>query len=625
MVASPRARASAPDRGRATMVDVPFTTEMGFVLALLALTVALFVSERLRVDVTAVLVMVILGLSGLVPASELFGGFASNAVISIIAVMIIGSALDITGVMHRVARWILHRVGASEQRVNALVAGSVGLISGFMQNIGAAALFMPVVNRIASQTGMSVSRLMMPMGFAAILGGTLTLVGSGPLILLNDLMATSAQQLPGSDLRPYGLFDVTPVGIALLAAGIGYFVLFGRWVLPAVAPKAANADTLRYVQETYGVRGDLFEASVPPGATAIGMSMEALETPGDVFVLALRDAANLRLAPGRDVTLAGGETLVLVGEAGAVRAFVERHGLDGLRPGLAVFADALSPSDAGIIEVVVRPGSDVIGKRVREIAPRQAFGASILALNRGPEVRRERMRDEVFQAGDILVLYTRWADLPRLERSGGFVVLGDYPREQPRFDMLPRALFFFALALGLVIFTDLQLSLALMTGAIGMVVSGVLRMDEAYRAVSWKTVFLLAALLPLGLAVERTGTAAWIAQQTLHLVGDVPGWTFILVIGALATLFSLVMSNVGATVLLVPLAINIAVAMQLDPRLAALTVALATSNAFVIPTHQVNALIMTPGGYGVRDFVRAGGIMTVLFLAVMTLVLALFY
>jgi len=143
--------------------------------------------------------------------------------------------------------------------------------------------------------------------------------------------------------------------------------------------------------------------------------------------------------------------------------------------------------------------------------------------------------------------------------------------------------------------------------------------------VSWKTVFLLAALLPLGQAVEQTGTAAWIAQQTLILVGDIPAWTLILVIGTLATVFSLVMSNVGATVLLVPLAINIAVAMQLDPRLAALTVALATSNAFIIPTHQVNALIMTPGGYAVRDFVRAGGIMTLVFLIVMTAVLVLFY
>ena len=607
------------------MTDVTFTTEMGFVLALLALTVALFVSERLRVDVTAVLVMVVLGLSGLVAANELFGGFASNAVMSIIAVMIIGSGLDKTGVMNRVARFILRRVGDSERRVNAMVALSVGGISGFMQNIGAAALFVPVVTRIASHTGMAVSRLMMPMGFAAILGGTLTLVGSGPLILLNDLMATSAQQLPGTDLRPYGLFDVTPVGLSLLVAGVLYFVLAGRWVLPNVTARKPQSDTLRFVKETYGVEGDLFEAAVHEGSRAIGMRVEELEDTGSVFILAIRDASQLRVAPGRDVELQAGQTLALIGHRDDVDTFTERYGLAEQREGLEVFAEALAPSDAGIIEVVVRPGADVVGKRVREVAPRQTYGVNILAINRGDQVLREQLRDEPFQAGDILIVYSRWADLRRLEASGHVVVLGTYPREQPRFDKLPRALFFFALALTLVIFTDLQLSLALMTGAIGMVVSGVLQMDEAYRAVSWKTVFLLAALLPLGLAVERTGTAAWIAQQTLVVVGDVPAWTLILVIGALATVFSLVMSNVGAAVLLVPLAINIAVAMQLDPRLAALTVALATSNAFIIPTHQVNALIMTPGGYGVRDFVRAGGIMTLVFLIVMTAVLVLFY
>ncbi len=607
------------------MNDVAFTAEMGFVLALLVVTVALFVSERLRVDVTAVLVMVVLGLSGLVAAGELFSGFASNAVISIIAVMIIGAGLDKTGVMNRVARVILRRVGRSERRINAMVALSVGGISGFMQNIGAAALFVPVVTRIASQTGMAVSRLMMPMGFAAILGGTLTLVGSGPLILLNDLMATSAQQLPDIDLRPYGLFDVTPVGLALLLTGVLYFVLAGRRVLPDVRAALPHADTLRFVKETYGVEGDLFEAVVREGSRAVGRSMEQLERAGDVFVLATRDAEQLRVAPGRDAQLQAGQTVALIGPAAAVEAFAERYQLSDLRTGLEVFAEALAPSDAGIMEVVVRPGADVVGKRVREIAPRQTYGVSIVALHRGTQVLRENLRDEPFQAGDILIVYSRWTDLQRLEASGNFVVLGNYPRERPRFEMLPRALFFFALALVLVIFTDLQLSLALMTGAIGMVVSGVLRMDEAYRAVSWKTVFLLAALLPLGLAVEQTGTAAWIAQRTLQLVGEVPGWSLILLFGALATGFSLVMSNVGAAVLLVPLAINLAVALQLDPRLAALTVALATSNAFVIPTHQVNALIMTPGGYGVRDFVRAGSVMTFLFLVVMTVVLVLFY
>ncbi|MGA7802088.1 MAG: SLC13 family permease, partial [Gammaproteobacteria bacterium] len=169
----------------------------------------------------------------------------------------------------------------------------------------------------------------------------------------------------------------------------------------------------------------------------------------------------------------------------------------------------------------------------------------------------------------------------------------------------------------LVLFTDLRLSVALLVGAVGMIASGVLNMDEAYQAVSWKTVFLLAGLIPLGLAMETSGTAAWMAHHTLRLLDGVPIWVLQAAIAVLATFFTLVMSNVGATVLLVPLAVDIAVGAGGDPALFALTVALATSNSFLIPTHQVNALIMGPAGYGVGDFVRAGGIMTVLFLVVM--------
>ena len=175
------------------------------------------------------------------------------------------------------------------------------------------------------------------------------------------------------------------------------------------------------------------------------------------------------------------------------------------------------------------------------------------------------------------------------------------------------------------LFTDIRLSIALLTGAIGMVLSGVLRINEAYEAVSWKTVFLLASLIPLGMAVEQTGTAKWIAEQTLLVVGNMPIWVVQAAMAVLATFFTLVMSNVGATVLLVPLAVNIAIGVGADPALFALTVAIATSNSFLIPTHQVNALIMGPGGYRVPDFMRAGGVMTILFLVVSVSVLNLFY
>jgi len=217
--------------------------------------------------------------------------------------------------------------------------------------------------------------------------------------------------------------------------------------------------------------------------------------------------------------------------------------------------------------------------------------------------------------------------LERIEKDRDFVVVTtEYPRtEEERPQKVLHAGFFFAVALGMVLFSDLRLSVALLTGAMGMILSGVIKIEEAYRAVSWKTVFLLASLIPLGLAVETSGTAKWIAEQTLSVVGDMPTWVIQAAVALLATFFTLVMSNVGATVLLVPLAVNIAIGAGANPAVFALTVAIATSNSFLIPTHQVNALIMGPAGYRVPDFMRAGGIMTVLFLVVMMIMMNLVF
>ena len=231
----------------------------------------------------------------------------------------------------------------------------------------------------------------------------------------------------------------------------------------------------------------------------------------------------------------------------------------------------------------------------------------------------------MLQAGDTLVLHARWQDVAPIAKNKDFAVVTDFPREDTRPEKLPHALIFFLIALGLILFTELRLSVALMTGAIGMIISGVIRVDEAYQSIGWQSVFLLASLIPLGLAMEATGTAAWVAQQTLIVLGDVPIWVLQASIAVLATIFTLLMSNVGATVLLVPLAVNIAIGAGADPAVFALTVAIATSNSFLIPTHQVNALIMGPGGYRVADFMRAGGIMTILFLVIMMVMLNLIF
>jgi di/tricarboxylate transporter len=217
----------------------------------------------------------------------------------------------------------------------------------------------------------------------------------------------------------------------------------------------------------------------------------------------------------------------------------------------------------------------------------------------------------------MLMCHTRWEYLTRLEKDRDFVIVTtDYPRDHQEPYKLALALGFFSLAIGMIIFTDILLPVALMTGAVGMIVFGVLTMDEAYKSVSWKTVFLLAGLLPLGIAVQSSGTADYVVQHLLARIGNVSPIILQAMIAILAAGFSLVMSNVGATVLLVPFAINLALATGADPAMFALTVAISTSNSFLIPTHQVNALIMGPGDYHVSDFLRAGSVMTILFLVV---------
>ena len=229
------------------------------------------------------------------------------------------------------------------------------------------------------------------------------------------------------------------------------------------------------------------------------------------------------------------------------------------------------------------------------------------------------------QAGDTLVVHVQWERLARVKKDRNFVVVtSDFPQEELRPHKVNWALFFFAITLGLILFTDVLLSLCLLTGALGMILSRVLSIDEAYQSVSWSTVFLLASLIPLGQAVQNTGTAAWIAAQVLTLLDGWPIWALQTGLAVLATAFTLVMSNVGATVLLVPLAISIALSVGADPAVFALTIAISTSNSFLIPTHQVNALIMGPAGYRVMDFVRSGGIMTILFLIVSMIGLQIF-
>jgi len=597
------------------------TGDMMLVMVVLSATIGLFVSELVRVDIAAIAVMVVVGLLGLVPPTELFNGFASNAVISIIAVMILGAGLDRTGVMLVIAAWILKVGGSTANRIIPLLCGTIGLIGGFMQNVAAVALFMPVTSRIAARTKIPLSSLLMPMGFSAVLGGTLTMVGSSPLILLNDLILNANRSLPPDveTLKILHLFDITPIGLVMLPIGILYLVFAGRFLLPKIRekPVSSPARTKSYFADVYGIKGDIFELLVTVDSRLVGMRIgDAEKLDGAPMLLAIRNTEEPRLAPPSDEMIWVGTILGVMGTRDLVGQFAIDYQCR-VQPRLRTFGGLFNSSRAGISELVIPPGSRMIGQTINKARMRKRYGISVLAINRRGEIMTRGIRDIELETGDCLVSHSTWQDLAIVSRERDFIVATEVPKEEQRPQKVGYALAFFAIAILLSIFSDYRLAICLLVGALGMVLSGVLSMDEAYSAVSWKTVFLLASLIPLGQAMDRTGTAAWIAQEIMAALGDMPAIAIQISLALLATVFSLVLSNVGATTILVPIAINIALATSANPLMYALIIALSASNAFILPTNQVNALIMGPGGYRVADFVRVGSMMSVVFMSVM--------
>ena len=597
------------------------TPSMVLALAVLVVTIVLFVTEWLRVDVVALIVMVSLAWLGLVSPKEALSGLASNAVVSIIGVMILGHGVDRTGVMNRAVQPLLRVAGQSERRLLGLVSLAVGLISAFMQNIGAAALFLPAVLRIAKRMKLSPARLLMPMGFAAILGGTLTMVASGPLIILNDLLRRGGAE-------PFSLFAVTPIGLVLLLAGILYFLVLAPVVLPRTGIATSDdssgtegpdeAAEQRALIETWGLPQTTFRVRVPAQAALVGKTVEEAELwrRYGCNLLAVQDDGEVHYAPWRCTRLAAGQELALLGREEDVGRFVADHGLEHCAEPGSLLAELQSTALGGFAEVIVRPRAPWAGRSLREIALRKQFGVEPVLLLVGAGQQRQRdFSDRPLQPGDTLVVHGYWNKIRALGQDPSFVLATPVASHAP--DARAKGVwaticFLAAIALAVAGF---PLSISLLSGSIAMVLLRVMTIDEAYRAVDWRTVFLLAGLIPLGIAMDNTGTAAWVAGSLTNVLAGSHPIFVLLAVAALSTLFSLFMSNVAATVLLVPLVMLMAESTGIPASALGLLVAVCASNSFVLPTHQVNALLMSPGGYRNVDYLRAGGIMTTLFIA----------
>jgi di/tricarboxylate transporter len=589
------------------------------VLIILIATVIMLVFEVVRIDVVAIICMLALGWTGVLTPQETLSGFSSNAVIAMIAVMILGQGIAKTGIMDRFSRAVLKKVGTKKSSLIGVMSLSVGILSGLIQNIGAAALFLPGILNISRREKIPASALIMPIGFAAIVGGTLTMVGSGPLILINDLLRSA-------DLTPYGLFSVTPVGILLLLSLIGFFFLFGKFVLPHSESPDKSVSEQDKLIEALHLPHHIWHYAIPPDSALVGKTTEQSGVWGkfNLNILGISQGREAEYAPWREAKFGAGQEMALLGNEENVRKFASAYNLIHQEQADR-FSSLNDPERAGFAEVIIPSRSEMIGQTIRQFSLRKRYAVEpVMMFNKGEELRGD-FSDRQILPGDTMIVYGLWENISDLKTNSDFVVatLFTVKKKQKPLKSWGAALCFLC-AIGLAM-TGAPISLAFFTGAIFMVLSRVLTIQEAYQAIEWKVVFLLAGLIPLGIAMQKTGTAAFLAEKVMSLVQGGHPVLILLTVAVLSTLFSLFMSNVGAIVVLAPLVMSMAQIGGLDPRPLALMAAVCAGNSFILPTHQVNAFLMSSGGYRNADYFKAGGGMTLLFLVIVVPLFYFFY
>ncbi|MCH8339111.1 MAG: SLC13 family permease [Chloroflexi bacterium] len=589
------------------------TLDIALTISIILGALILFATEKLRVDVVALLVLISVGVLGLIPAKELFSGFSNSAVITVWAVYMVSGGLFKTGVANAMGTAILKIAGNTESRLIATIMLTVGVLSAFMNNVGATAMLLPAVVGISRVTKVAVSKLLIPLAFASLLGGAMTLIGTPANILATGILAERG-------LPTFGFFEFAPMGIVVLVTGVLYMVLIGRRLLPVREGALGR-------EEVYNIRDYVTEVRVSPESSLIGKTLleSRLGQDFDLTVLALQRENGKQPRLRRDIVIQIGDLLVV--ESSASDLMAARQSL-----GLTVEAErnfdlgSLERGDVQLIEATLAPRSHIVGRSLRDVRFRDRYGFTALAISRQGEVITQRLRDVPLKFGDSLLLQGPPRRVKQLQEGENFLVLEPIETEQFRRNKAPIAVAALVLAIGLAIFAGMAISLAMVIAAVIMILTGALRIEEAYESVDWRTVFLVAGMLPLGLAMELTGTARLLADVILGVFGPFGALATLAGIYLLAALITQPMSNAAAIVLIVPIALDTAAGMGANYKTFTMAVVIGAATSFLSPVgHKANVLVFGPGGYKFTDYARVGAILTVLLLIVSMIFLPIFW
>ena len=589
------------------------TVEIALTLGIILVAVILFATEKLRVDIIALLVLITVGLIGLIPPEAVFAGFASPAVITVWAVYIVSAGLFKTGVADILGERITRIAGTSETRLIVVIMLTCGIMSAFMNNIGATAVLLPVVVGISRKAKIPVSKLLIPLAFSSLMGGNMTLIGTPPNILATNILAAK-------DLPTFSFFDFTPMGIIVFATGILYMVILGKRILPE--RESGEDQMLAHQAREYTT-----EVRVPAKNSIAGKTLldSQLGSDYDLSVVAITRDNEVRTALTRDSYIQADDLLLIEGSAENLLRAQKSLGLV-VEDERTYDLEDLDPINAHIVEATLSPSSGMVGRSLREMRFRDRCGFTALALYRQGEVIGERLADVILQFGDALLLRGPSERLPALHQGNEFLVLEPVIVEVRRRNKALLAVGIMALVLILATFAGIAISMAMVIGAVLMVLTGCLTMDEAYDAIEWRSVFLIGGMLTLGIAMETTGTARFLADLIVNSLGQFGPMAILAGIYVMAALVTEPMSNAAATVLMVPIAIDVALGLGANPQTFALATVIGASTSFLTPVgHQAYVLVFGPGGYRFFDYTRVGAPLNILLFIVTMIFLPLLW
>ncbi len=582
------------------------TPDQLLLFAILAGALALFAWGKLRYDLVALLALLVAVIGGLVPMDGAFSGFGHPAVITVAAILVLTRALRASALVGLISRLLSKLSNRPTLQVLALTA-TCGICSAFMNNVGALALLLPVALDLAGEARRSPSKLLMPLSFASLLGGLITLIGTPPNVVIANLRTEAAG---GS----FAMFDFAPVGLTVAAVGIAFVALFGWRLLPerlAAQPRAGERPLVE-------IEGYITEARVPAKSPFIGRRLLDLSAigQGDVSVVALVRRKDRILAPSGFLRLQADDILILEADPQSLHRLVEKAGVELVGAG-GIRAEALRSERVGLIEAVITPGARLEGRTARSLRLHTRYGLNLLAVSRQGERIYERLGQVRFQPGDVLLLQGEREIMPEACQNLGVLPLAERGLEIGRRGGSWRALAIFAAAVGLVVSGLLPPHIAFTAAAVGVVLAGELQLRDIYESIDWPIVILLGAMIPVGQALETTGGSMIIAQPILTLGEDAPAWLVLGLLMLVTMLLSDVMNNAATAVLMAPIGIEIASGLgySLDPFLMA--VAVGASSTYLTPIgHQSNLLVMGPGGYRFGDYARMGLVLDLLILLI---------